>query len=252
MTCYNAAHMIDPWTVAAFLLVILLSACEQTLSGFGFALLVMPAATMLFGLPTAGPLIAVIGLALYTANFARYHHGVDAREALRLVATAAAGIPAGLWLVINVSETAVKPVLGVTLIVFALYNLAPLPTLPVPSSRLVYLAGFLAGCLGGAYNTSGPPIIMYGAARRWERERFRGILQAFFLFSTIMTVVAHMVAQRMSWTVLAMSGAALPALAAGVLLGWRLDPLINKEHFRVFVYVMILLLGLSLIVGIGR
>lgn len=242
----------DPWTIAAFLLVILLSACEQTLSGFGFALLVMPAATMLLGLPTAAPLIAVIGLALYTANFRRYHQGVDVRETVRLVATAAAGIPVGLWMVINVSETAVKPILGVTLVVFALYNLAPLPPLPAPSPRLSYLAGFLGGCLGGAYNTSGPPIIVYGAARRWERDRFRGILQAFFLFTTVVTVAAHTAAQRMTLTILVMAAAALPALAVGVALGWRLDPLINKEHFRVFVYVMILILGLSLIVGIGR
>jgi hypothetical protein len=244
--------MTDPLPVAAFLLVIMLSACEQTLSGFGFALLVMPAATMLFGLPVAAPLIAVVALTLYAANFIRYRQGVDAKEAIRLIAASVAGIPAGLWMVANVSESMVKPLLGVTLVAFALYNLAPLPPLPVPSPRLAYVAGFLAGCLGGAYNTSGPPIIIYGAARQWERERFRGILQAFFLLSTMLTVTAHVIAQRRSGTILLVSAAALPALAVGVLLGWRLDPLINKQRFRVFVYVMILILGLSLIVGIGR
>lgn len=244
--------MIDPTIIATFLIVILLAACVQTLSGFGFALLVMPVATMLFGIHTAGPSIALVGLALYAANLARYHRGVDKHEAVRLAAAALAGIPLGLWLVINISESAVKPLLGVILAAFALYNLAPLPQLPVPPPRLVYLAGFLAGCLGGAYNTSGPPIIIYGAARRWERERFRGVLQAFFVLSATGTVTAHLVAQRITGTVIGLAAAALPALAVGVLLGWRLDPLINKEHFRTLVYVLILLLGTSLIIGIGR
>ena len=45
--------------------------------------------------------------------------------------------------------------------------------------------GFCAGVLGGAYGMNGPPLVIYGAMRRWSAQHFRATLQGYFLPASI-------------------------------------------------------------------
>ena len=69
------------------------------------------------------------------------------------------------------------------------------------SRRWAYPAGFIAGCLGGAYNTAGPPVIVYGSLRQWPKEEFRAVLQAFFFVNAVFTVASHTIARHLTTTV---------------------------------------------------
>ena len=71
--------------------------------------------------------------------------------------------------------------LGLVLVAFGLYNIIR-PKLPTPGSeKLSYVFGFVAGILGGAYNTNGPPAVIYGALRDWSPESYRATLQEYFI-----------------------------------------------------------------------
>ncbi len=234
-------------TIGLLVVLVFFSAFMQTLSGFGFSLVVMPVLTLLLGLRLALPLVALAGLTLYVVNLLRYHRAVNVREVLRLGAASALGVPIGIWAMVNVNETYVKSLLGLILVAYAVYSLAS-PALPrVCSPRWAYLAGFVAGCLGGAYNTPGPPLVVYGSLRQWAKDEFRAGLQALFLFNAVLTVSSHFLAQHLTATVVTFYAYAAPALLLGVLAASRLDRRVNKERFRVLVLVIILLLGVSLI-----
>ena len=43
--------------------------------------------------------------------------------------------------------------------------------------------GFFAGILGGAYNTNGPPVVIYGSLRKWSPATFRATLQGYFFMA---------------------------------------------------------------------
>ncbi len=157
--------MIDLATPTAFLSVIVFfAAFEQTISGFGFSLIVMPLATLALGLKTAAPLVALVGLTLYSINLLRYRESINPHEALRLGGAAALGVPIGIWGLVTLDEGLIKFILGLVLVAYALSSLARPATSRVLSQRWVYLAGVATGCLGGAYNTPGPPLIIYGTA----------------------------------------------------------------------------------------
>jgi uncharacterized membrane protein YfcA len=115
--------------------------------------------------------------------------------------------------------------------------------------RWGYVAGFIAGCLGGAYNTPGPPLIVYGSLCQWPKEEFRAVLQALFFINAVLTVSSHYVARHLTTTVLAFYPYAVLALLLGILVGSRVDVKLNRDRFRTIVTVMILLLGLSLVLG---
>ncbi len=232
--------------------IVFFAAFVQTLSGFGFALIVMPIITIVMSLQTAAPLVALTGLTLCTINFIRHRQAVNIREVLRLGVASALGIPVGLWLLANVEESVIKLLLGLILIAYAVYALVRPVTPLLRSQWWVYPAGFAAGCLSGAYNTPGPPVIVYGSLRQWPKDEFRAVLQTFFSINAALIVSSHAVAHRLTTEVLTFYSYAAPALLLGILAGSRVDSRVNKDRFRTIVTVMILVLGLSLILGLGR
>ena len=239
-------------TTALVAAIIFFAAFAQALSGFGFALMVMPPMTILVGLRTAAPLVALTALTSYTVNLIRYRHTVNVRQVLRLGAASALGIPIGLWALANVDESIIKPSLGLVLVAYAAYRLVRPTGLRPCSPRWIYPAGFLAGCLGGAYNTPGPPVILYGSLQQWPREEFRAVLQTFFFLNGTLVVASHYLARHLTPTVLTLYLYAVPVLLLGILIGSRVDSKLNRDHFRTIVTVMILLLGLSLLLGLGK
>jgi hypothetical protein len=223
----------------------------QTLVGFGFALIVMPVATLILGVRTAAPLVALTALTLYLVNIVRYRESLNLDEVWRLGVAAVVGVPVGVWGFARVSASFLKGFLGLLLIGYALHGLLHSRPLQGCSPRWAYLAGFLAGSLGGAYNTPGPPLALYGALRQWPKNEFRAGLQTLFFVSGTLTVVSHAVASHLTAVVLRLYAGTPLALLSGMLIGIWADRYVDKKRFRIGVLVLILLLGLSLVLNLG-
>lgn len=230
--------------------VVFVAALLQSLSGFGFALIVMPVLTLVVGLHTAAPAVALIALLLYTINALRFRRSIDRGELLRLGLSSALGVPIGVWLLSIVDENLVKQVMGASLIAYALYSFARPVVAWRPGRFWVYPAGFLAGCLAGAYNVPGPPVIVYGSLRRWPRDEFRAVLQSLFLVNGSLVVTSHFLANHVTREVLTYCIYALPAVLLGVLVGSRMDARVDRRAFRLIVQAMILAMGLTLLAGV--
>ncbi len=231
--------------------IVLGAAFAQSLTGFGFALIMMPLVTVILGVRIAAPVVALAALTVYTINLIRYRRAINLPEVLRLGLASAAGVPVGIWVLSNADEQVVMRILGLVLVTYAAYSLLQPRAQRVLSRGWVYPAGFLAGCFGGAYNTPGPPVIVYGSMRQWHRDEFRAVLQALFFLNGVLVVASHAFAEHLSKQVLVYYLYALPSLALGILVGSFVDRRIDQDRFRKIVVAMILVLGLALVVGIG-
>jgi uncharacterized membrane protein YfcA len=231
--------------------IVLGAAFAQSLTGFGFALIMMPLVTVILGVRIAAPVVALAALTVYTINLIRYRREINLPEVLRLGLASAAGVPVGIWVLSNADEQVVMRILGLVLVTYAAYSLLQPKAQRVLPRAWVYPAGFLAGCFGGAYNTPGPPVIVYGSMRQWPRDEFRAVLQALFFLSGILVVASHALTEHLTKQVLVYYLYAVPALALGILVGSLVDRRIDQYKFRRIVTVMILVLGLALVVGIG-
>jgi len=237
--------------IAWIVTVVFLASLIQSLSGFGFAMIIMRLATIVVGLQTAAPMVALTALTIYSINVVRYRRAIDLGEALRLGIASALGVPVGIWVLTNVNETLVKQAMGVILIAYAAYALARPTTSWMPSRYWVFPAGFLAGCLSGAYNAPGPPLILYGSLRRWPRDEFRAILQAIFFVNGALVVSSHLIAHRVTVEVLTLFFCALPVLILGISVGSRVDRLVAGKRFRIIVISLVGVMGLALALGLG-
>lgn len=135
--------------------------------GFGSALFAMPLLTLLLGISTATPLFGLVGPTISTIILAQNWRLVEFASVWRLVLTTLIGIPVGVWVVKYVPDDWVTRFLGVFLILFGVYRLMNWQLAILKSMLWAIPFGFIAGVLGGAYNTNGPPIVIYGDMRRW-------------------------------------------------------------------------------------
>lgn len=240
--------MTTVWLVA----IVFAAALLQAITGFGFALIVMPLATLALPLRTAVPLVAITGFTAYAVNLVRYREAVNWREVLRLAAASALGIPIGLWALSGVPESTITRVLGAVLVGYGIYSLAA-PVLPRLRGRWWFVpVGVLAGCLGAAYNTPGPPVVVYGALRQWPKDEFRAVVQTLFFLNGILIVGSHLIAHNVTGQVWALYAWVAPALLVGLWAGARLDRKVDARLFRNLVTWTILVLGASMLLGLGR
>ena len=224
-------------------LVVFLSVFTQSLTGFGSALVAMAFLPSMLGIQVATPLVALMGLTIEISLLLRYHSAFRIQAAWRLVAASVVGIPVGLLVLRKVDEKVVLAVLGGVLVAYSLYALLNLRLPQMKHPAWAYGSGFLAGMLGGAYNTSGPPVVIYGDSQRWEPAEFKSNLQGFFFATSLFVIAGHVISRNLTSEVWHSYLWALPAILLGILAGIRLDSKLDPALFRRLVLVLLVIMG---------
>jgi len=229
------------------LFVVFLAAFTQSVSGFGSALVAMALLPPIIGIRTTTPFVALVLFPLVIYLLIHYRKALNIGVIWRITAAALIGIPIGILYLSQLDEGIVLTVLGVVITGYALYALLNfrLPQLSHPAWG--YAVGFLGGLLGGAYNTAGPPVILYGDCRRWEPDEFKSNLQGFLLISSIVVNLGHTWNGNHTPEVWHYFLISLPALVLGVLAGATLNRYVNPAVFRKIVLVLLVVMGLRLI-----
>lgn len=235
----------DP-TSFFILIVVFLGCFTQSLTGFGVALVMMAVLPSILGLHIATPLVALVAIVLETLMLIRYHAALQFKSILGLLIASLIAIPAGVIYLSRLDEGIALSILGFVLTAYALYALTGFrpPALSHPVWAWVF--GFVGGLLGGAYNTSGPPVVVYGNCRRWSPQEFKSNLSGYFVVNSVMVVSTHWLSGNFTSEVTSNFLLALPALLLGFLFGQGMDKWLNPELFRKLVLVLLVLLGARL------
>lgn len=230
-----------------FVFFIVLAGCfTQSLTGFGVALVTMAMLPSVLGLQIAPPLVALVAIALEVLMLIRYRASLKFRSISGVLLSSLIAIPFGVLYFRRLDEEIALFILGFIIALYALYALTGfrLPELKHPA--WAWLFGLVSGLLGGAYNTSGPPVIVYGNCRRWSPQEFKSNLSGFFLAGSLVVVSSHWAGGNFTSDVWFFFLASLPALLLGFLLGQGMDRWLNPETFRRIVLLLLVVLGLRL------
>jgi len=217
--------------------------------GFGDALVGMPLLLLVAGLEidVAAPLVALLSVMLAGIVLWQDWRRVRFRDAGMLIASALLGIIAGLLILDRVDSRYVTGLLGVVLMTYSGYSFWRAPRWRLKSERAAPLFGIIAGVLSGAYNTAGPPLVVYGALRRWSAEQFRATLQAFFLPTGLAVVAGHAVMGRLTEEVFIYFAAGIPIVLVCVAVGRRINARFRTESFARFLHGFLVLMGALLL-----
>ena len=212
--------------------IIFISALIRSALGFGDAVVAMPLLAMAVGLKTASPLVAFMGPTISLMILAGNWRRIELKSATRLIVASLLGIPFGIYGLAHVPEEPLKALLGLLILLYGIIGLAkPRARIRNEEPWLPWSVGWIAGVLGGAYNTNGPPVVAYGMLKGWPPEDFRATLSGYFLPTGLMVLAGHGLAGM--WTAEVLRGYlhSLPAIVLGVVLGGLLNKRIPHPLF---------------------
>lgn len=238
--------LLDRTTLEVVIVLFAATLVRSTL-GFGEALVAVPLLSLLLPVEVAAPVAAAVSVTVALVVVVQDFRDVHLRSAGWLVASTLFGIPLGLWMLRTVPEGAVKAILGAVILAFAAYSLKGPGKHTLADDRHAWLFGFGAGVLGGAYGMNGPPLVVYGALRRWSPTRFRATLQGYFLFASLMGLCGYGVAGLCTRDVGRYFLSALPLVALAIGLGRVLHRRLDTERFRRWVHVALAGIGVLLL-----
>jgi uncharacterized membrane protein YfcA len=218
--------------------------------GFGESLVAVPLLVMVMPVQTAVPLAVLMSILVAAIVLIQDHEHVHFDSAKWLILFALLGIPVGLLVLLVAPSHIVKITLGAIIASYGAYSLVARQSFQLhhDSRAWLFACGFLSGVLGGAYGLNGPPLVIYGNLRRWDAQRFRATLQAYFLPASFLGATGFAVNGLMTTTVLKDFAICVPAIVPAVLLGRYLNRRLEGESFFKFMYAGLIVLGSLLLV----
>jgi hypothetical protein len=229
-------------------LIMLFASFTQGVAGFGLALVAMPLIIESLGVQSATSLIALIAIIARIALLINYRQAVNLRVAGRLIVASTIALPIGVLGLQQLDGPFLRTLLGILICLYAIYALLNLRLPPVAHPWWAYGAGFFCGLLSGAYNTGGPPVVMYGTSRQWSPAEFKGNIQTVGLLNSLVVIGLHIAVQDYTADVMHDFVLVLPASVVGLALGMAVARYINQALFRRLVLILLLIVGANLII----
>ncbi|MGL5282363.1 MAG: sulfite exporter TauE/SafE family protein, partial [Plesiomonas shigelloides] len=159
------------------------------------------------------------------------------------------GIPVGLYALSYLPDGIMKIGLGGFLILYSFYSLF-VPRLPVYDKGWIAAPiGTVAGALGAAFSTNGPPVVIYGMLRNLAPAAFRGTLNAFFTANNIAIIGGLVTSGIMTISTVKLVIFCIPTMILGSLVGQYVHKRIPVSIFRILVFILLIASGGMLIVG---
>lgn len=222
--------------------------CRATF-GFGDALLAMPPLVLLIGAERATPLVGGLAATSGVVILASSWRDVAWRDAWQLVVASGLMVPVGFYVLRLAPEWLIKGVLGVVVLGYGIYALRKGRTGReiLSSPAWAWPFGAMAGLLGGAYNTNGPPAVVYGTLRGWDPKTFRSTLQGYFLPTSAIIVTTHVAGGAWTREVFTLFLGAFPLALLALGLGHWLHPKIPAGRFDKALYALLLVMGVALL-----
>jgi len=231
-----------------FIAVMFISTTLRAAFGFGNALLAMPILVLLYGLSTATPVIGISAVIIAGVILIRDYEHIQTGSIRRLVVSSAAGIPLGIALLRGKFESELTCMLGIVLVSYGIFMCRMSELHSRVSLRASYIAGLIAGILGGAYNTNGPPIVIYAVLRGWNPREFRATLQAYFLVTGLLVTAGHWASGLWTARVMNLCILSLFPVSLGLVIGTILNRRFTSGTFHRYMTVILMVLGIIMII----
>ncbi len=232
------------------LLVVFLASVIRSTFGFGEALIAVPLLALRIPVEIAAPVAVLLSITIAAVIVLEDWRKIHVRSTGWLLAPTFLGIPLGVLLLASAHQNAVKAALAIVIMAFSGYFLLGRNPPELHKDSRVWLVGcgFVAGMLGGAYGMNGPPLVIYGAMRRWTPQHFRATLQAYFLPASIVAMAGYWFAglwvPAVTHYFLISLFVALPATFLGRILNRRL----SGDVFLKYVHAGLVCVGAVLLI----
>lgn len=234
------------WVIVLLILLCTGASFVQRVCGFGFGVFIM---TMLpYLCPSYGEATTLSGIlsamqSLYVL-FVLYKL-VDWKHLWLILLSCTVFSYLAIQFVASATDSLLKILLGVVLILLSLYFLFISPKLQLrPSKTLQVSMGALSGVMGGLFGMHGPPAVIYFLSVEQSKYRYMAVCQAYFLLTNLIMTFFRaqngFVTSFVGWGVLY----SCAGVVFGSYIGKKVFEKIPSEKLRIVIYIYMIFSGI--------
>jgi len=221
----------------------------QTVSGFGYAIIVMSILPMLVPFQTAAIIELITAAFMSLAIAFNYRRHIRWKLVFWPLLSNVVAAQLGVMIQTESSEQTLRRILGAVLILLAVYFIFFSKKFHLPGTPEVGLAaGFVGGLCGGMMSIGGPPMVVYYLAATDSKEEYNATMQTFFVLTCLNVFITHLVMGHMTGAVLRFGVWALAGVGLGTLLGLKLFDRLSGPALKKLVYAFMSCTGLYLLI----
>ena len=242
----------DGFLLGLFLLAAFLGGFASGLAGFAMGFVV--SAIWLHIITPIQATTLIVGYGLLTQGYGvwKLRRALEWRRLVPFIIGGTIAIPIGTLLLTYIDAAYMRAGIGLLLVIYGAYGLLQPKLKPVPAGAAADGGiGFLNGLLCGLTGLPGFIITVWCQVRGWTKDMQRAVFQPVMLAAIVVTAIAL----SFTGTFTAETGKlyllGLPALLAGLWLGFKLYGKLDDVAFRKLVLALLLVSGLSLTLAHG-
>jgi uncharacterized membrane protein YfcA len=196
----------------------------------------------------------IVGYGLWTQGYGvwKLRHSLSWRNVAPFIIGGTIGVPIGTMLLIYIDPAYLRSGVGLLLVVYGIYGLAQPRLKPLQAGLAADTgAGFLNGLLAGLTGLPGFIITIWCQLRGWTKDLQRAVFQPVMLAAIVVSAISLSVTGAVTADTVKLYLLGLPALLAGLWLGFKLYGKLDDAAFRKLILLLLLVSGLALIVAQG-
>ncbi len=208
-------------------------------SGFGAALIFMPAGSALVGPALAAPVLLLADGLLSLGFLPRAWVLARRRDVALMAAGALIGVPIGAVILDRADPLLLRWVIAALASSMLLLLLSGWRYHGTPRPGITAVVGAVAGLFGGLAQMTGPPVVAYWLSGKETHGTMRASIILFFGATTVFTFVSYLAAGIITMQSLWLAALVAPTYALGLFAGSRAFRLASPEAFRRLCFALI-------------
>ncbi len=233
-------------TLAAGIGIAFLAAACQSVTGFGFALVMTPLLTIAWEPKLAVATSLILSPISVSMMLPEVHARIPLSRVSMLFLGFVLGMPLGVFLLDSLDADSLRVFISVMVIGAAVVLFfAPTITGAGDGFLLRLVVGAVSGAVGSSTSMGGPPVVLYLLGRERDVEAFRATTLALFLPTSLLAFAAAAVVGVVTTDVLLLAAACIPSVVLGLLLGRAMRRRVREERFRPLVVAVLLVTSAS-------
>jgi hypothetical protein len=239
---------LDFFSILIFIAGAFAASAITALAGFAFG--IIAAGPWLHALTPSQTTALIVAYGLFVQGYSvwKLRAAIKIGRLLPFLIGGAIGTPLGVQLLSWVSATHLRLGVGAVLIAYGAYGLLR-PNLPsfAGVSRFVdALAGLFGGVLGGATGLAGIVVMIWSGLREWSKDEQRAVFQPAGVANFAMIALWIGGVGMLGRDTIILFAFGLPAILAGLWLGFALYRRVDETGFRKIVLILLLISGATL------
>lgn len=241
----------DLTTIIIIQAIFFFAAFVKGVTGLGFSTMCIPLLVMVVGVKEA---ISLVLLPSILSNIITMRSAGHFRETITrfwpMFLATVPGLIAGLWFLAGTKSDTSAAILGIILILFALFSLFnPSFALTEKAERMMNTpVGALTGLVNGMTGSQVMPVLPYLSALHLEANCFVQALNCSFTLSSLIMIVGMYSLSILNISGIPVSVLGIAAVFLGVYAGSAIRQKLPAETFRTLILVFMILLGIALVV----